>query len=756
MGNTTVKSGQRFTGVVPPPLVPSEEIMNRAGFMHPLERFGPSDLKAVLAFRVNSGMTPHVTTNGVNFSIPIVYLEETSAVDLTSLVDEDGRLNWMVPSGNSSWRIFSFWQEYTNQRSVAGAFNATSFIGNGSWTVDHFSKKGAQRVTEFFDDYIIVDEETAELLKSLSDIPLVDAPECESLGFADNVDLYRQFSGPAHLAGKTVISNEMGAVKVPAFSLTIPDLLFRIKRAMSGGVTMNVLHGSPYSGDYPNTTWPGYTAFFYVYTEMWNRIQPAWNHMKDILDYVGRNQFVLQKGVIKVDLAFYQFQSPWNSLPANFSELVTKDNLLLPQAAVIGGILAPAGPAYKSLIFSSQGVITVKAAERVANFAKSGLPVIVVGNPPNTTYPATSQEQHRLQAIMESLMSSTNVHKVSSLKELPSLLSDLKIQPRVSLDCSQGPVYSVWRHDEKEDIEYVFLYNDVSSYTSCEAEFSTMPGKSPYLFDAWTGTRTALSHYKKTTFGLSIALKFQANETIIIGFENPMKDNPRLVKCHVTDISGDVASLTSTDNGEIVASVLSSATITLSTGKTWKLVSNVQGVTNLSSWHVSIENWQAPANIYDVNTVTTVHNFSNQKLLPWTELSEQMKIVGGVGYYTTTFISPNSSKISSKSSLKAILSIGPIIHTARAFINKVQLPPIDPVRGTVDISGYVQPGKNYTLTIEVTSPLFNRIKATANTTMVWGVPAALTEPAYATLPYKDYGLLGPVSIQWAEGQSIKC
>lgn len=152
----------------------------------------------------------------------------------------------------------------------------------------------------------------------------MDAPECESLGFADNVDLYRQFSGPAHLAGKTVISNEMGAVKVPAFSLTILDLLFRIKRAMSGGVTMNVLHGSPYSGDYPNTTWPGYTAFFYVYTEMWNRIQPAWNHMKDILDYVGRNQFVLQKGVIKVDLAFYQFQSPWNSLPANFSELVTK------------------------------------------------------------------------------------------------------------------------------------------------------------------------------------------------------------------------------------------------------------------------------------------------------------------------------------------------------------------------------------------------------------------------------------------------
>ena len=151
----------------------------------------------------------------------------------------------------------------------------------------------------------------------------MDAPECESLGFVDSVDLYRQFSGPAHLAGKTIISNEMGAVHQPAFSLTIPELLFRIKRAMSGGVTMNVLHGSPYSGNYPNTTWPGYTAFYYVYTEMWNRVQPAWHHMKDILDYIGRNQFILQKGVVKVDLAVYQFQSPWNPIPENFSELVT-------------------------------------------------------------------------------------------------------------------------------------------------------------------------------------------------------------------------------------------------------------------------------------------------------------------------------------------------------------------------------------------------------------------------------------------------
>lgn len=41
-------------------------------------------------------------------------------------------------------------------------------------------------------------------------VPEVNAPECESLQFQNNVDGYRQFVGPADLAGKRVISNELG------------------------------------------------------------------------------------------------------------------------------------------------------------------------------------------------------------------------------------------------------------------------------------------------------------------------------------------------------------------------------------------------------------------------------------------------------------------------------------------------------------------------------------------------------------------
>lgn len=34
--------------------------------------------------------------------------------------------------------------------------------------------------------------------------------------------------------------------------------------------------------------------------------------MKDSLDFIGRNQYILQQGVPEVDLAFYIYAAPWS------------------------------------------------------------------------------------------------------------------------------------------------------------------------------------------------------------------------------------------------------------------------------------------------------------------------------------------------------------------------------------------------------------------------------------------------------------
>lgn len=83
----------------------------------------------------------------------------------------------------------------------------------------------------------------------LATIPTVDVPETESLDFSDLIDGYRQYSGPANLARRRIISSECGAVRGQAYVQTLPELLWKVKRSYAGSVNQFVFHGLPYSGE---------------------------------------------------------------------------------------------------------------------------------------------------------------------------------------------------------------------------------------------------------------------------------------------------------------------------------------------------------------------------------------------------------------------------------------------------------------------------------------------------------------------------
>lgn len=590
---------------------------------------------------------------------------------------------------------------------------------------------------------------------------MIDAPECESLGFDDVVDAYHQFSGPAHLSGKNVISNEMGATDVPAYSLTIPNLLFHVKRAAVGGVTMNVFHGSPFTGNYPNTTWPGYTTFAYMFTDMWNSIQPCWQQMKDTIDYVARNQWTLQQGVPRVDLAFYLWENPYVVLQeypsTNLQErgytydyLGTKSLL---SATVQNGVLGPTGPAYKALIFASdafvaaaqQNLLTINAVNTVTKLAKAGLPVIFVGSPPNITIPAVAQLQTQLHTSVENLLSTKNVQQIPSIDALPATLARLGISPRNSMSCSGGPVYSVWRSDAATNTDYVFFYNDQNVSTTCEANLTTSSGRMPHIYDAWTGSQQPVLQYTRNKIGVSVPFTLQANQTMIVGLVS--KTNSAAPKCPISNIDSNVSSLISSSAGTIYAHTIGPAKITSSSGKTWSFTSSPPPSTSLSTWEISIEDHHAPADRFEVKTAITTHNFSSHALVPWTQLTSDSKTWSGVGRYTTSFSVPAASP--NTQGIGATLYLGPVVHTMRAYLNGTQLAAIDPTDPVLDVSNLIKPGQTYELMVEVTTPLFNRIKATANETMVWGTTAAEAQPLYGVIPYQEYGLLGPVSVQWS-------
>jgi hypothetical protein len=66
---------------------------------------------------------------------------------------------------------------------------------------------------------------------------IADAPECESLAFADYIDGYRQFAGGVHMANARIMSSENGARIAQLYSYTWPQILYDIRTNYAGGVS---------------------------------------------------------------------------------------------------------------------------------------------------------------------------------------------------------------------------------------------------------------------------------------------------------------------------------------------------------------------------------------------------------------------------------------------------------------------------------------------------------------------------------------
>ncbi|GAW23685.1 hypothetical protein ANO14919_132600 [Xylariales sp. No.14919] len=236
-----------------------------------------------------------------------------------------------------------------------------SIFGQGSYVVDHFDQKGAKVSIKFWEEYVL-DDQLRELLKKVGHdgwedspefesnvtwsrsipsrfekyfrtlrkwinaeldlelsvqpgyglpvnvqetVPEIDAPECESLNFEDRIDSYRQFVGPANLAGKRIISNELGAVLGSSFYYRLPELLFSANRGFAAGVNQYILHLQSFSGNYYQTTWHSHTPFNYLFTEPWSPRQPVWDHgLKELVDYISRIRHIQQSGSPKADGEF--------------------------------------------------------------------------------------------------------------------------------------------------------------------------------------------------------------------------------------------------------------------------------------------------------------------------------------------------------------------------------------------------------------------------------------------------------------------
>ncbi|EXL78967.1 hypothetical protein FOPG_06949 [Fusarium oxysporum f. sp. conglutinans race 2 54008] len=589
-------------------------------------------------------------------------------------------------------------------------------------------------------------------LDVLADVPVVSTPELESLGFTTPDQMY-QFVGPAHLGRRNIISTEIGAVATGAYSQTIPSLVNLFHEAFAGGVNAMMIHGMTYTGEQVGSTWPGYTPFQYIYTELWSPKQPAWKYMSEMIDYTARNQFVLQQGVAKKDLVFYLYKDPYRMVdqfngtdlrasgytyeylsPANFGSKAFK---------VSNKVLDPSGAGYRALVLDQQQFITAEASKNLVELADAGLPIVVIGSLPSTAIGSKGQDivSKNISKLKRSKYS--NIAFVKSADDVLNALGKLSVKPRVTTGSDAAKnLYTVWRSDKGSD--YLLLFNQGSSSTF-EITAEVEQGKIPYKLNAWTGQQVAMASFKRSSGKVTFQVSLKEGQTAIVAFTSGKS------KTSIVTQSENVIDASYSSDGKDGIFVLlgdtQAASLTLSNGKTKKIPvassSDKKNALNIDigNWNLTLESWVPGHDETKSASVKKVMKLGTQKVLkPWSEISGAQN-VSGVGTYTATFQVP---RVTSKDSI-AVLQLGPVLNTIRAWVNDKQLPTIDIYDAQIDVSDYLVAGRN-TIRVEVASTLFNAVKARVDYVKANGVGPAATA-LYTFADWQKHGLIGPVSIK---------
>ncbi|CAG7921801.1 unnamed protein product [Penicillium olsonii] len=838
--------------------------------------WGSGELVALVSARSTSSST---VTNPASslFSTPAnkatrLIIDSDSLIDHTDKVKLDGTVSLSLTNGSShgSHHLFAYYQYQDLVKNLDIETNTTGTIfDNGSYTVDHFSPRGAETVKNFWETHILNDTEIISLLNDVgtygwedsleiksniswspsiperfekmngyglrkylpllqygnnnpgvqpsypgklkcvanddhrgegfvndfratlaagygeyldiltswlqslglgysaqvsynlpmdmqTNIDRVDAPECESLAFNDNIDGYRQFSGAANVAQKPVISNEMGADLQKALALPLSEILGQINIAFAGGVNQIVLHGQTFTGDYFETTWPGYLSFFLLFSESYMDKQPAWElGMPDMINYVNRNQFVLHTGQPRTDVAFFNkvsYTDPQLNSLYKEDDLIDNGftytylnpaNLNLSQAYVSDGILAPEAPAYQALVVTAQENVTLEAVSKIQNFANSGLPVILSGGLPGYYPTGNASDKDAVAAALRNLRNSENVHTASRGK-LASKLKALGIRPRVEASTSSNATwYPVLRTEHSTD--YVFTF---SKGSAGQGHLRVNSTKTPYALNSWTGERTALLNYQVHDGYTSIPVTLAQNQTIALAFSDDWEAEVPTPASHAVHVSPEVVGYNFTTQKELVVHVATGAghanqSLKLSSGKTHAIPANREVSSfNLQDWTLIAEHWEAPQNMSDATVIADKRNTTHHltSLESWLDIPG-LRNASGVGYYSTSLSWPPTSANTTKSVNGAYLSFPQISHGLKLFVNGQAIHALDFAHPMVDIGPFLHNGSNQ-ITAVVPTLMWNYIRSIYDELEISG-----SKPLLTALPGNvDTGLIGDVEV----------
>lgn len=468
-----------------------------------------------------------------------------------------------------------------------------------------------------------------------------DTPETESLDFQNNIDGMRHMSGGVHTpTSGGVFSEELGARESGQYQVTWPEILDQVLPGIAAGVNMMVLHGYSYSGYYPQTTWPGYTAFSTAYGNSWGPRDPEWNHSKPAVDFISRNFLVAQTGQMKLDLAFWS----WNAgdkngtdrdafVNAGYSyEYLSTMSLEHENNFIKDKKLNPDNAGYRALLFPEITSIETSGIEKILSFAKQRFPMVFYGAKPNASTNWVEDGDEFVQTTVDSLLDLDNVRYVDTEEDAVKALEGLGIHPTTAFG-RPTTWYSVHRSANGTDL--FWLFNSNSDEEAIDVTFDVVG--TPLLLDAWTGEITPVAVYRGDGASTTIPVTLPGNSSVIYGFSEELSSTTQVPSRHIesTDVS-----FPTVKNGEIVLRETQNATRHVKYDGEERSVDvdfTVPPPINLTDWELTITSFNPPDNLSQADplyrSVYEASTWQTHALIPWQEIDESLVNVSGVGTY---------------------------------------------------------------------------------------------------------------------------
>ena len=471
-----------------------------------------------------------------------------------------------------------------------------------------------------------------------------DAPETESLDFENSIDGMRQMSGGVHTpTSGGIFSEELGAAANQQYQTTWLTILSDILPGIAAGVNMMNLHGYSYSGYYPETTWPGFTAFGSQYGNSWGPRDPEWNYSKPTVDFIARNFLIAQSGKAKLDLAFWNWNSGSKSgtsrtsfVEAGYSyEYLSTMSLEHPNNFIADGRLNPDNAAYKAFVFPDISSAETSGLSKISSFAKQGFPIVFYGTKPNASTNLIAGGDEYVQSTVAELLTLKNVLYVDTESDAISALESLGVFPTTAFS---QPISFYSLHRSAEGIDFVWLYNSNSGENTMEITFAFTG--TPYQLDAWTGDVSPVAVYTQNKTATTISVDLPAGGSTIYAFGKHIFTNVKVPSRYIvsTDVSYPI-----TRDGLIVLRETQNATrhVQYDVGPAIPIVFKVPTPVNLSNWELNITSFGPSDDITATDPqYVTVYESSTWKinsLVPWLQIDPSLTNVSGVGTYHTSF-----------------------------------------------------------------------------------------------------------------------